>query len=86
MKARSYERFAARLTEIGLFNQIAAQARQQHITVRELYEGSNRGAPSVNRARKAIYAWLRDKKGKGNNEIARLFDRAPSGIARMLKK
>ena len=80
---RSFEKFEAHLYLVGLHADIEKHARKQNITLRSLYEGENR-APSVSAARRATYSWLRAR-GKGVNEIARLFDREPSGVAKMLR-
>jgi len=80
---RSYRKFTARLTAIGLLNSVESRAVKLHVTLRELYEGPNR-APSIAAARRAVYLWLMGE-GKGINEIARLFDRAPSGVMKMTR-
>ena len=72
-----------RLQDIGLHGKIEARALQAHVSLRDLYEGPHR-APSIAAARRSIYLWLL-KEGKGNNEIARLFDRAPSGVLKLTK-
>lgn len=79
---RSYTKFEARLESVGLLTDVEKHARRQSITLRELYEGPDR-APSVSAARKSVYTWL-SKRGKGLREIARIFDRAPNGIRKML--
>ena len=81
---RSFKTFSYRLKSIGLRDEIEKRALKQNITLRELYEGPDR-APSVVAARQAIYTWL-STRGKGINEIARIFDRHPSGILKMLRK
>lgn len=80
---RSYEKFVKRLTEIGMLSNVEARASRMHVSLRELYEGPNR-ATSITAARRYVYSWL-SKQGKGNNEIARLFDRAPSGVLKLTK-
>lgn len=79
---RSYEEFVTRLESVNLKSEIENRTIKQHVTLRELYEGPDR-APSVSAARRSVYAWL-SKSGKGLNEIARLFDRAPNGVRKML--
>jgi hypothetical protein len=80
---RSFEKFAARLREIGLYDKIEKMALGAHVSMNELYEGPR--TMSTSAARRAVYLWLRDK-GKGIKEIARLFDRTPSGIHRMTRE
>ena len=80
---RSFQKFTARLDKIGLRSEIEERALAHRISLRDLYEGPSR-APSIAIARKAVYAWLM-KGGKGLNEVARLFDRAPSGVVKMTK-
>jgi len=80
---RSFKKFVKRLQETGLLHAIDKRIGASHVSLRDLYEGPGR-APSIHQARKNIYAWLM-KEGKGNNEIARLFDRAPSGIWKMIR-
>ena len=78
---RSFGAFARRLLAIGLRAEVEERSLALHVTLRELYEGPVH-APSIAAARRAVYMWLL-KQGKGNNEIARLFDRAPSGISKL---
>lgn len=80
---RSFSKFAARLDELGLLNQVEKMALKHRVTMKNLYGQGY--APSVVAARRAVYAWLRDQ-GKGNNEIARLFDRAQSGVSKLMKE
>lgn len=80
---RSYTKFSERLAAIGLFNEVLDRALQEHVTLRELYEGPDK-APSIAAARRTVYRWLM-KEGKGLNEVARLFDRAPSGVLKLVK-
>lgn len=81
---RSFAKFTARLDEIDLRHGVESRSVKMHVTLRELYEGPHR-APSIAAARRVIYLWL-TKQGKGNNEIARLFDRAPSGVLKMMRE
>lgn len=81
---RSFGKFMLRLQDIGLYDKLEKRALKLHVTVRELYEGPGR-APSVAAARRAVYLWLIEE-GKGNNEIARLFDRAPSGVLKLTRE
>lgn len=83
MKKRSFRLFTTRLSDIGLLKGAESRCRAFHISLRDLYEGQGR-TPSIASARRAVYRWLRDG-GKGINEIARLFDRAPSGIMKMTR-
>ena len=80
---RSFDKFEARLTAIGLREKIEARAVALHVTLRDLYEGPDK-APSIVGARRAVYTWLMGK-GKGLNEVARLFDRAPSGVLKLTR-
>jgi hypothetical protein len=81
---RSYERFRTRIHKIGLLSKIETRALQLHVSLRDLYSGPGR-APSIAAARRDVYLWLIEE-GKGNNEIARLFDRAPSGVLKLTRK
>jgi hypothetical protein len=78
---RSYSKFVRRLEEIGLHAEVEKRALKLHVSLRDLYEGRDR-APSIGAARRAVYTWLINE-GKGLNEIARLFDRAPSGVSKL---
>jgi DNA-binding CsgD family transcriptional regulator len=80
---RSFTKFVARLDAIKLRAKVEARALQAHVSLRDLYEGPDR-APSIAAARRSIYMWLLGE-GKGNNEIARLFDRAPSGVLKLTR-
>lgn len=80
---RSFKPFVARLDAIGLHAEVEARALAHHVSLRELYEGPD-GAPSITAARRAVYLWLVEE-GKGLNEVARLFDRAVSGISKHVK-
>jgi hypothetical protein len=80
---RSFAKFTKRLDDIGLREGVEFRALKLHISLRDLYEAQGR-RPSIAAARRAVYLWLM-KEGKGINEIARLFDRAPSGIQRMVQ-
>jgi hypothetical protein len=79
---RSFQKFVAKLEAIGLHQKLERRALAFHISLRDLYEGRDK-APSIAAARRDAYLWLM-KDGKGLNEVARLFDRAPSGVARLL--
>lgn len=81
---RSFRKFVARLDKIGLHQMLEKRALKLHVSLLELYEGPNR-APSITAARRDAYSWL-FKRGKGINEIARLFDRAPSGVLKLTHK
>jgi hypothetical protein len=83
-KARAFKPFVARLDEIGLHAEVETRTLVHHVSLRELYEGPD-GAPSITAARRAVYLWLMET-GKGLNEVARLFDRAPSGISKMTSR
>jgi hypothetical protein len=79
---RSFEKFVSRLESIGLRSEIETRAMKLNVTFRELYDGPS--TPSIVTARRAVYGWLNRKKGK--REIARLFDRAPNGIVKLLRE
>jgi hypothetical protein len=81
---RSFQKFVARLDAIGLLNNVESRAVKLHVTLRDLYEGPNR-APSIAAARRSVYLWLMGD-GKGLNEVARLFDRAPSGVMKLTRE
>jgi hypothetical protein len=81
-RVRAFEPFVARLDESGLRADVAARALVHRVSLRELYDGPD-GAPSITAARRAVYLWLVEE-GKGLNEIARLFDRAVSGVSRLV--
>jgi len=79
---RDFKPFVAKLRAIGLHTEVERRALEHHVTLRELYEGPI-GAPSITAARRAVYLWLMSE-GKGLNEIARLFDRAVSGVSKLV--
>jgi hypothetical protein len=81
---RSFQKFEVRLEAIGLHQKIEKRALAFHISLRDLYEGRDK-APSIAAARRDAYVWLM-KDGKGLNEVARLFDRAPSGVMKMTRR
>lgn len=81
---RSYPQFVTRLNTIGLLESVQAHALKLHVSLRGLYEGPDR-APSIAAARRSVYRWLM-KEGNGLNEVARLFDRAPSGVLKLTRK
>jgi len=80
---RSFEKFSERLEAVGLYSQVLERTLKRHVSLIELYEGPVK-APSIAAARRDVYKWLMGK-GKGLNEVARLFDRAPSGIVKLVK-
>lgn len=79
---RSFKRFVTRIDAVQLLSEIESRAFAFHVSLRELYEGPDR-APSIVSARRAVYKWLVSR-GKSLNEVARLFDRAPNGIWKLL--
>lgn len=81
---RSYTKFVKRLESIGLRADVEKRALANHVSLRDLYKGGEH-EPSIIAARKSVYAWLKNKKGRGNNEIARLFDRSNSSISKMTR-
>lgn len=80
---RSYQNFLIRLEAVGLRKEVEDRAVKLHVTLLDLYEGPDK-APSIVAARRAIYVWLM-KKGKGLNEVARLFDRASNGVMKLTR-
>jgi hypothetical protein len=80
---RSFRKFTTRLRENGLRDQIEKRALKMHVSLRDLYDGPTL-APSNAAARRAVYLWLM-KEGKGLNEVARMFDRAPSGVMKLTR-
>lgn len=84
VKKRSFAKFAQRLEEIELREEVEDRCLRMHVTLQDLYEGRARG--SVKSARSDVYAWLHKTKGKSVNEVARLFDRAPSGVLKLVRK
>lgn len=81
---RSYRRFTARLDASRLRKEIEKRTLALHVPLRDLYEGPDR-AQSIVVARRSVYLWLMET-GKGINEVARLFDRAPSGVMKLTAK
>jgi len=81
---RSFRRFVTRLDAIDLRTEIEAHSLALHVTLRDLYEGQGR-ATSIANARRFVYMWLIEE-GKSLNEIARLFDRAPSGVLKLTRE
>lgn len=79
---RSFKKFSARLDAIGLRATIEKRALVLHVSLRDLYEVQGTSSAA---ARRAVYQWLM-KEGKSINEIARLFDRAPSGVWKLLTR
>ncbi len=78
---RSFKKFTDRLEASGLLGRVESRALNLHVSLQDLYEGPY--STSVVAARKVVYTWL-SKEGKSINEIARLFDRSPSGVAKLL--
>ncbi len=84
MLNRSFLKFVRKLDKIGLRQVLEKRALKLHVSLLELYEGPNL-APSITAARRDVYSWLYER-GKGVREIARLFDRAPSGVLKLTRK
>lgn len=84
MAKRSFKKFLNRLEETGMLFKLNARAQQSHVTLRDVYAGGR--APSIVAARRSIYIWLTEEMGMGNNEVARLFDRNPGGVSRLISK
>lgn len=82
--SRSYTRFVSRLEAIALKIDVEKRSLSYHVSLRDLYEGADR-SPSVIAARRAVYLWLKKYKKRGNNEIARLFDRSNGSISRLTR-
>jgi hypothetical protein len=81
---RSFQKFVKRLEAISLGSEVEKIALDAHVSLRELYDGRDR-APSIVTARRKVYRALL-KGGKGLNEVARLFDRAPNGVLKLTRK
>jgi hypothetical protein len=81
---RSFERFVKRLDEIGLHDEIRTRALARAVSLRDLYSGPR--VPSTMRARRAVYTWLTTRKRKSINEVARMFDRAPTGVRKLVEE
>jgi hypothetical protein len=82
MKTRAFGVFVRRLKSIGLLDEIEKHAANASVSLRDLYSGDP--TASVVGARRAAYQRLHVK-GKSVREIARLFDRAPSGVHKLLR-
>jgi hypothetical protein len=83
MTKRSFQDFLIRLEANGLLEDMKKRCAKARVSLLELYEGPIK-APSIVAARRSVYLWLL-KEGKGINEIARLFDRAPNGVVKMTR-
>ena len=81
---RSFANFVKRLDAIGLRDKIEVRSLGFHVSLEELYGGASR-AQSISAARRAVYKWLTKERGKSINEVARLFDRSPNGVWKMVK-
>lgn len=79
---RSFSKFERRLRDADLYDKLERLSLSKHVSLRDLYEAPR--MISIRIARRAAYLWLM-KRGKSVNEIALLFDRAPSGIHRMTR-
>jgi hypothetical protein len=79
---RSFQKFSKRLEGIGLLKDVEKLALAAHVTLHDLYDGER--APSIVAARRVVYLRLIED-GKSLNEIARLFDRASSGVLKLTK-
>lgn len=84
MTERSFRKFQLRLNNTGLRAAIESRALTHRVPLRDLYEGANR-TQSISAARRAVYQWLVGE-GWSVNEVARLFNRAPSGVLKMTKE
>lgn len=80
---RSYKRFTARLEKDGLLEEVVELANEYHVSLLRIYQDSS--LPSVVSARLNVYRHL-SSKGYGNNEIARMFDRAQSGVSKLMRR
>lgn len=79
---RSFERFSDRLKANGLYTGANKICSENYVSLCVVYDGGK--APSVVAARRAVYVWMSGR-GMGNNQIARMFDRAKSGVSKSLK-
>lgn len=82
MNKRSFAKFVRRLGERGLHVSIEARALKHNVSLKDLYEGDREASVMV--ARRDVYSWLMES-GKSVNEVARLFDRAPNGVWKLMK-
>jgi hypothetical protein len=80
---RSFQTFVRRLNKIELRETLEKRAARLHVSLRDLYEGPREA--SISAARRDVYLWLSGR-GKGINEIARMFDRAPSGVLKLMRR
>ena len=80
---RSYDKFTKRLVDAGLFQYVQERSLKMRVSLHDLYLAGDK-IPSVIAARRAVYQQLM-KGGKSINEVARLFDRAPSGVWKLTK-
>lgn len=80
---RSFKKFVTRLETSGLFGRVEARAINMHVSLQDLYEGPY--STSVVAARRSVYSWL-IQEGKTVNEVAVLFDRSASGVAKLMRE
>ena len=71
-----------RLAAAGLQKEIESIVRRSRVSLRDLYEGPR--MPTIVAARRVVYARLM-MRGKGINEISRLFDRASNSISKLMR-
>lgn len=82
---RSYAAFLRKLDTIGIRSQLEKRSLKNQVSLERLYGTHARGSELTSAARADVYVWLA-KRGMGINEIARLFDRAPSGVMKLLRR
>ena len=80
---RSFAMFLKRLDAIKFRDKIEKRSVALHVSLEDLYAGVGR-SQSITVARRAVYLWLVEQ-GFSINEVARLFDRSPNGVWKMVK-
>lgn len=78
---RSYAKFVRHLREVDLYDEVETLSLENHVSLKDLYEGSY--TASVRNARRAVYIRLVEI-GKNATEVARLFDRNAGGVYRLV--
>ncbi len=81
---RSFANFLKRLDAIDLHSKVEKRSIALHVSLEDLYSGAGR-AQSIAAARRSVYSWLVGE-GFSINEVARLFDRSPNGVWKMVVK
>lgn len=79
---RSFPQFIKRLRAIDLYDEVETLALENHVSLKDLYEGSY--TASIRNARRAVYVRLVEL-GKNPREVARIFDRNAGGVYRLVE-